>query len=32
MKLRDKIIEVHGKPNRGEGWTAFSLRALGKTD
>jgi hypothetical protein len=32
MKLRDKIIEVHGKPNRGEGWTAFSLRPPGKTD
>lgn len=32
MKLRDKIIEVHGKPNRGEGWTAFSLRSPGKTD
>jgi hypothetical protein len=32
MKLRDKIIEVHGKPNRGEGWTAFSLRSPSKTD
>lgn len=32
MKLRDRIIEVHGKPNRGEGWTAFSLRVPGKTD
>ena len=31
MKLRDRIIEVHGKPNRGEGWTTFSLR-IGKTD
>lgn len=31
MKLRDRIIEVHGKPNRGEGWTSFSLR-IGKTD
>jgi hypothetical protein len=32
MKLRDTIIEAHGKPNRGEGWTSFSLRALAKTD
>jgi hypothetical protein len=27
LKLRDKIIEVHGKPKHGEGWTAFSLRS-----
>ena len=32
MKLRDRILEVHGKPNRGEGWTSFSLRVPGKTD
>jgi hypothetical protein len=32
MKLRDKIIESYGKPNRGEGWTSFTLRSLAKTD
>jgi hypothetical protein len=31
VKLRERLIDVYGKPNRGEGWTAFSLR-VGKTD
>jgi len=31
VKLRERLIEVYGKPNRGEGCTAFSLR-VGKTD
>ena len=30
IKLRERLIDVYGKPNRGEGWTAFSLR-IGKT-
>lgn len=25
MKLREMLIEAYGKPNRGEGWTAFRL-------
>jgi hypothetical protein len=32
LKLRDRILDVHGKPNRGEGWTSFSLRVPGKTE
>lgn len=32
LKVKDRITEVHGKPNRGEGWTSFSLRVPGKTD
>jgi hypothetical protein len=32
LKLRERIIEAHGKPNRGEGWTDFSLRSPGKTE
>lgn len=27
MKLREMLIEVYGKPNRGEGWNAFRLKA-----
>jgi hypothetical protein len=26
MKLREMLIEAYGKPNRGEGWTAFRLK------
>jgi hypothetical protein len=26
MKLRELIIEGHGKPTRGEGWTTFRLK------
>lgn len=26
LKLRETLIEVYGKPNRGEGWTTFRLR------
>jgi hypothetical protein len=32
MKLKDRITDVYGRPNRGEGWTSFSLRVPGKTD
>jgi hypothetical protein len=32
LKLKDRITEVHGKPNRGEGWTSFTLRVPSKTD
>jgi hypothetical protein len=27
MKLREMLIEAYGKPNRGEGWNAFRLKA-----
>ena len=27
LKLREMIIEVYGKPTRGEGWTTFRLKA-----
>jgi len=26
LKLREMLIEAYGKPNRGEGWTAFRLK------
>lgn len=26
LKLREMMIEAYGKPNRGEGWTAFRLK------
>ena len=26
MKLREMLIEVYGKPNRGEGWNSFRLK------
>ncbi len=26
MKLREMLIEAYGKPNRGEGWSAFRLK------
>lgn len=26
MKLREVLIETYGKPNRGEGWSDFTLR------
>lgn len=32
LKLRERIIEVHGKPKHGEGWTSFSMRIPTKTD
>lgn len=27
MKLREMLVDVYGKPNRGEGWSAFRLKA-----
>lgn len=27
MKLREMLIEAYGKPNRGEGWSGFRLKA-----
>lgn len=26
LKLREMLVEVYGKPNRGEGWTTFRLK------
>ena len=26
LKLREMLIDVYGKPNRGEGWTTFRLK------
>jgi hypothetical protein len=28
MKLREMLIEAYGKPNRGEGWSAFRLKSF----
>lgn len=27
LKLREVLIETYGKPNRGEGWSTFTLKA-----
>ncbi len=26
LKLREMLVEVYGKPNRGEGWTTFQIK------